>query len=429
MSETMCRNKQLNEKLKKLTQSTLSYLDEEMHIDQEDEKYNSKRIRNSIFIEKYVKKFTEYKECLTIMEQDEKIKTHLEKSVGTSSIKSNINADDCIVKFITKIYLNSIIFDQIIFNEEYQHFEDLFFSGQITFRDTSRIYNFFCDTDVIELDSEIKIKKDKLEISPEDLSYCLQYKPGTVLYQSNYIIERIYGRKKIIGKNTDIDNENRRKEITENSDLFDKVIYSLRVLKSSGVFRTSIIDSETITFNIFNLAIGQIPFYDNFVLGEECKIDTSEIMELQKVFNFIKNEEENRFLVAVRRLSLGMEREKLEDKIIDYMIGLEALYLPDVNDELKFRLSLRISFLLFPKEEREDVFSFVKEMYDQRSKIVHGTKSKNILYHEKINRLEELLRKSIMLWIEDKNNFSKTEKTNSGKLISKGKLDTIFFDM
>jgi hypothetical protein len=123
---------------------------------------------------------------------------------------------------------------------------------------------------------------------------------------------------------------------------------------------------------------------------------------------------------------LGVERKNPEDKLIDYMIGLEALYLPDGNAELSFRLSVRVAFLMLPEADKKDTFNFLRRMYDVRSSIVHGNKYE--LNTEDIKRLEELLRKSVLLWIEDKNNFSVTEKTNSGKVKTEGKLDTILFD-
>jgi hypothetical protein len=51
---------------------------------------------------------------------------------------------------------------------------------------------------------------------------------------------------------------------------------------------------------------------------------------------------------------------------------------------------------------------------------VHGKKHR--LVNEDVLRVEELLRKSIKLWITDKNNFSIKDGELSG-----GKLDTIFF--
>jgi hypothetical protein len=89
------------------------------------------------------------------------------------------------------------------------------------------------------------------------------------------------------------------------------------------------------------------------------------------------------------------------------MIGLETLYMPDGNAELSFRLSIRVAFLLSPPPNRKDTFDFLKKMYNVRSKIVHG--SEYDLKADDVSKLEELLRKSVILWIKNKNSFSGDE--------------------
>jgi hypothetical protein len=109
------------------------------------------------------------------------------------------------------------------------------------------------------------------------------------------------------------------------------------------------------------------------------------------------------------------------------MIGLEALYLPDGNEELSFRLSLRAALLLdSDKIERKLKYYFIRKLYRTRSNIIHG--NTYTLNQMEIAQLEEILRLSIKLWIKDKTHFSKNEFSQSGKLKSEGKLDTLFFD-
>ena len=170
-----------------------------------------------------------------------------------------------------------------------------------------------------------------------------------------------------------------------------------------------------------------IPFFEKTVIGEKCVIEEKEISELKTILEFLINEKDSQFIVAQRRLSLGRERKELEDRLIDYMIGLEALYLPDGNQELSFRLSLRMAFLLrTDPSDRKEMYSFAREMYKTRSNIVHGNKYD--LNVGEISKLEELLRESVKLWIKDKNNFSTNKDPDSGKLKSEGKLDNLFFD-
>ena len=170
-----------------------------------------------------------------------------------------------------------------------------------------------------------------------------------------------------------------------------------------------------------------IPFFTNTAIGEKCEIKKEDAAELKVIFTYLINEKDSRFIVAQRRLSLGIERKELEDRLIDYMIGLEALYLPDGNQELSFRLSLRLAFLLYSEPaERKKTYYFVREMYNTRSDIVHGSKQHDLNVDE-ISKLEELLRRSLKLWIYEKRSFSVNKFSNSGILKSEGKLDNLFF--
>lgn len=77
--------------------------------------------------------------------------------------------------------------------------------------------------------------------------------------------------------------------------------------------------------------------------------------------------------MATQRLVDAARRTKPEDAIVDSIIGLESilLYSPGDTSELRFRFSLNYS-MLFPKEGRQEAFYLARQLYDLRSKIVHG---------------------------------------------------------
>jgi len=82
---------------------------------------------------------------------------------------------------------------------------------------------------------------------------------------------------------------------------------------------------------------------------------------------------DRRLALALRRFEMSYAREDAEDQIIDYWIALEALFLPDGNQELVYRASLRIArFLGRYAQERLDLFNTVKNSYNLRSKVAHG---------------------------------------------------------
>ena len=84
------------------------------------------------------------------------------------------------------------------------------------------------------------------------------------------------------------------------------------------------------------------------------------------------------------------------------MIALENLFLKDANQELSYKMSMRMAHLLAEtNEEREKIFEFVKNAYSLRSKIVHGGKT-NLLSEKHLLDARKLLRKSIKYFLNNK---------------------------
>ncbi|MCA1708129.1 MAG: hypothetical protein LC808_34575 [Actinobacteria bacterium] len=82
----------------------------------------------------------------------------------------------------------------------------------------------------------------------------------------------------------------------------------------------------------------------------------------------------NNVRLAVRRFESVYSRgvKQREDRIVDELIALEAL--AGSGTELRFRLAFRVSSLLATgDDERLQIFDAVRDFYDIRSKIVHGT--------------------------------------------------------
>lgn len=86
-----------------------------------------------------------------------------------------------------------------------------------------------------------------------------------------------------------------------------------------------------------------------------------------------------RFQHAMNRFQNSFERYSLDDpeKILEYSIALESLYLGDTNEpktELSYRIAIRAARILETDfEKRYEVFNIVKDLYNFRSKIAHGS--------------------------------------------------------
>ncbi|MHB8556363.1 MAG: hypothetical protein ACYDCB_12055 [Candidatus Dormibacteria bacterium] len=81
--------------------------------------------------------------------------------------------------------------------------------------------------------------------------------------------------------------------------------------------------------------------------------------------------------LALHRFTLGCGRVDQADRLIDFVVALEALLLPydkeARNSNLSYRFSLHGAFFLAEADlERRTVFEGLKKLYDTRSRLVHG---------------------------------------------------------
>lgn len=97
--------------------------------------------------------------------------------------------------------------------------------------------------------------------------------------------------------------------------------------------------------------------------------------------------------IPAQRLLIGGERVRMDDAIIDYAIGLEALLLKDANTELSYRFALRgANILALSSGEKERIFDQLRDFYDIRSKIVHGKLVDTNILRDTLSNGEKALR-------------------------------------
>lgn len=107
--------------------------------------------------------------------------------------------------------------------------------------------------------------------------------------------------------------------------------------------------------------------------------------------------------IPLGRFHDSYARQNERDKLIDLCVTLESLYVRE-KDELAYRLALRCAYFLERDEVKlEETFHAVKDIYNARSKIVHGTSGQP--NEEQLERLvteaEEYVRRSICKLLSD----------------------------
>jgi hypothetical protein len=109
--------------------------------------------------------------------------------------------------------------------------------------------------------------------------------------------------------------------------------------------------------------------------------------------------------LALRRFDFASQRLRVEDRLIDAWIALEALFLPGERDELRYRVSLRMAYFLSADAvERRTTFQQVRRSYDARSAIVHGHEPAQL--NETATYTVEVLRRALLKAIEEPDSVS-----------------------
>lgn len=108
-------------------------------------------------------------------------------------------------------------------------------------------------------------------------------------------------------------------------------------------------------------------------LGKHHLATDAECQRIQELLCLVEGMDTKPIQTAAKRfIGASINRNDVEDSLIDAVVGLESLF--GARAEIAFHVSSGVSRLLgSDDEEREELFKSTKRIYDARSKIVHGS--------------------------------------------------------
>lgn len=105
----------------------------------------------------------------------------------------------------------------------------------------------------------------------------------------------------------------------------------------------------------------------------ECHLGAASGRALKSLFDRLRLPLGGSLGLVLDRLDSVYSRRSPQDQLIDLWVALEALLLPDIREELRFRSSLRLAHLLGDDPGRKkEIFDLAMDSYVVRSKVVHG---------------------------------------------------------
>jgi Apea-like HEPN len=160
---------------------------------------------------------------------------------------------------------------------------------------------------------------------------------------------------------------------------------ALRLAFGRVAFAFATIDLDS----VFRLGYRHIlmPFRDSSRLGGPLSIlpnvemTAESLSRANHVFERLVDSPNARSLkTAIRRYSDTLERSRLDDALIDCVVGLESILNQDSTIDVTRRLRQRLALMIgMSVEDRVNVYDEVKKIYDARSKIAHGDEPKQPL--------------------------------------------------
>jgi hypothetical protein len=320
-------------------------------------------------------------------------------------VKVNINKDNHETIYLfsfLKYYLQknqSLNFNIEIFNKIYPGVEDFIFHNKINVKHVFPLKNFKSDIDEISLTNNIKIKK----ITEKDFDEMFKETKKSSCLFSDEVLHVDYQLEMV---------ESIVNGAAINDSNFGIICYT--IISALRLFKTGIIGNIKLLRHcskykyeswepIWQPVGGSISMVQSIYAHPYNLIsqDVGNFTELWEKYNNYDFNENRPVDIAIRRFNYAYEKEQLEDKLIDYMIALEALFLKeDENTELKYRLTLRTAlFIGSQKEEINQIREVINKAYDIRSKIVHGSgiiKPKELMGIQELTpTIEEYIRLSL----------------------------------
>jgi hypothetical protein len=156
--------------------------------------------------------------------------------------------------------------------------------------------------------------------------------------------------------------------------LHRKILIALQLLgfQPSGLHRAVIIQPAWLEFPLWSGPV-QLPDQGVSQVCTETTLRETEALA-ERIPDGAIEEPKNSREVALHRFGLGASRQSKLDAVLDFVIALEATLLEKSSDEIGFRFRVHGALLLGDTlSKRELLHDQFKELYNQRSALVHGS--------------------------------------------------------
>jgi hypothetical protein len=282
-------------------------------------------------------------------------------------------------------------YDEAIFDELFAVVQNDIESTEITITQLSPLMNVEIESEQIQIDTNVRLRQLSTDELEEWLNANTQFSFEPIspmeLLNLKSAVEVVYQQK--------------RHSMGVSPDAQDKVLRLLSAIRLFTDASPRLTFTKIRTSSLLTSGFGTTWGALTLRFGSLAKIEQSQESGLVELYKRLSSGPNlTGTIQAVTRWNSAIDRLTEEDKLIDYWIALESLFVPDTTQELSYRSALRIaSFLGVNGIQRKQIYEEVKESYSLRSEIVHGSigkRKRKLTSPELINLTRSFLRQSLL---------------------------------
>jgi hypothetical protein len=141
-----------------------------------------------------------------------------------------------------------------------------------------------------------------------------------------------------------------------------------------------------------------LPYDMPFPRDAPYVLPSGEVESVKALLGKLRAVQEEAFRFSVRRLHWSYYRGEDVDRLVDFWVALEALFVPDGPGDIRYKASMRIAQFIGEPAQRPLIAGEVRKSYKARSGVVHGRPVKNLGWV--VAATEWILREALNRWLD-----------------------------
>lgn len=360
-------------------------------------------------VEPQLVRLQSFKRCSVLVQADPVLSKHVDELVGTERARFRLSVTRIVNWVLAALLMDfdAILAGNLNFHQEYEGFEQFFFSDEVEARVVLALAKFKTEPDPLELAPNLELAA----LSETEKHAVKSFAPtGRVFGEAPELgIRAGFSLPKIIGDPTPDKQKLSEERQSAAQERITQVAHALAAFKSGKFGSLGMVlntpgfpSGMSYEYPAALLSRGGLPYS---LSGEDRQL----FKEFWAQLSTPACRQCKPLVLALRRFSYAKERSRAEDRLIDLMIAAEALFLSDVGNEkyrgeLRYRLALRAGlFIGSSSSEAKGVFELFRNAYDARSAFVHGSsrttpvllKGERVGLEKFVERVEDRLRDAI----------------------------------